>query len=88
MPLSIAGARTALLHGPTVETKPTDIGDLFALTPDLSGTINRAYCVRLKRWTRLEVPPWSPEWSACVAYVCGSVEEFSDLRDKAFQQCE
>ena len=27
-----------------------------------------------KAWARLEVPPWFPEWNACVAYVCGSME--------------
>jgi len=35
---------------------------------------------------RLKVPPRSPERSACVVYVCGSIEKFSDLREKTFQQ--
>ena len=47
-----------------------------------------AKCVRLKLWAKLEVPPRSPERNACVVYVCGSIEKFSDLREKAFQQGE
>jgi hypothetical protein len=44
--------------------------------------------VRLKLWAKLEVPPWSPERNACVVYVCGSIEKFSGLGEKALQQGE
>jgi hypothetical protein len=37
---------------------------------------------------KLEVAPWSPERNACVAYVCGSTEKLSDLRENAFQRSE
>jgi hypothetical protein len=47
-----------------------------------------AKCVRLKLWAKLEVPPWSPERNACVVYVCGSIEKFSGLGEKALQQGE
>jgi hypothetical protein len=36
----------------------------------------------------IEVPPWSPERNACVVYVCGSIEKFSGLGEKALQQGE
>ena len=42
----------------------------------------------LKLWAKLEVPPWSPERNACVVYVCGSIEKFSGLGEKALQQGE
>jgi hypothetical protein len=42
-----------------------------------------AKCVRLKLWAKLEVSPWSPERNACVMYVCGSIEKFSGLGEKA-----
>jgi serine/threonine protein kinase len=41
-----------------------------------------------KTRAKLEISPWSPEQNACVAYVSGSVEKFSDLSEKAFQQGE
>jgi hypothetical protein len=57
----------------------------------LTGTgllMEGAKCVRLKLWAKLEVPPWSPERNACVVYVCGSIEKFSGLGEKALQQGE
>jgi hypothetical protein len=60
-----------------------DMYELYRL-PRLPG----AKCVRLKLWAKLEVPPWSPERNACVVYVCGSIEKFSGLGEKALQQGE
>ena len=37
---------------------------------------------------RLEVPPWPPERNAGVVDICGSIKQFSTLREKAFQQGE